>query len=260
LKELHLRHLMGADHRMVIVAFDHAAFMGVLPGLEDPGALLNQVASSGVDAVLTTIGIVRRYANQFGKLGIILRVDGGSSARCPDSGEIRKIFSIEEAVRLGVDAVACMGMIGFPEERSSLKNLAELSSETEEWGLPVMAEMLVKGKENHEVTADDVGFAMRIGVELGADLIKAPYAGPVQQFKEAVTCCYRPVVVLGGSKVDNEASLFESIQVSLEAGANGVAIGRNVWQHKNPAGFCRALVALVHENASVSQALKEISA
>jgi class I fructose-bisphosphate aldolase len=260
MKELHLRHLMGTDGRMVIIAFDHAGFMGPLPGLENPGSLLDQVASSGVDAVLTTIGVVRRYATRFGKLGIILRVDGGSTARCPVSGEINKLFSIEEAVRLGVDAVACMGMIGFPDERSSLNNLARLSAETEEWGLPILAEMLVKARDNQEVTAEDIRFAMRIGAEMGADLIKSPFAGPVERYREAVQQCYRPVVVLGGSKVDSEASLLESIQEALDSGASGVAIGRNVWQHKNPAGICRALVALVHGNASIAQALKEIEA
>jgi class I fructose-bisphosphate aldolase len=258
MKELRMNRLFGRDGRSVIIACDHAGFMGPLPGLDDPGYLLGQISGSGIDAVLTTMGVARRFASCFGKLGLILRADGGSTIRNSQTGQINCLFSAQDAVRLGADAVVCMGMIGYPEERSSLLNLAALSAEAAQWNLPVMAEMLVNGKDGHEPTAEDIGFAVRIGAELGADLIKASYAGPPEKYGAAIRACYRPVVVLGGSKVNEEEVLFESIQVALEAGARGVAIGRNVWQHTDPAGMCRALVSLVHGGASVTSALKEI--
>ncbi len=96
---------------------------------------------------------------------------------------------------------------------------------------------------------------MRVGGELGADLIKTSIALPVDRFQKVLQTCYRPVVILGGAKVDDEAALLTTVQQAVQAGAAGVAIGRNVWQHPNPAGMCRALVALVHGGASVSQAL-----
>ncbi len=260
MKEHRLRRIFGPDQKTVIVACDHAGFSGPLPGLEDPGKLMDTLVDSGVDAVLTTFGIARRYASQMGKLGLILRMDGGSSIRAVEMGTLRNQFSMEDAVRLGADAVICMGMIGYPEEAASLANLAELTSQSAQWNIPVVAEMLVKGRDGSPLKAEDIGFGMRIGVELGADLIKASYVGPVDQYKEALRSCYRPVVVLGGEKAKNEASLLESIAEALDSGANGVAIGRNVWQHSNPGGICRALVALVHHGASVSQALKELGA
>jgi DhnA family fructose-bisphosphate aldolase class Ia len=258
MKEFRLRRLFGADGRTVIIAFDHASFMGDLPGLENPGALLDELCSSGVDAVLTTMGVARAYCGRFGRLGLILRADGGSSVRSPTTGAIQLLFSVEDAVRLGADAVICMGMIGFPEEPSSLRNLATLCAQSAEWSLPVMAEMLVNGQDGKDATPEDVGFAMRIGVELGADLIKAPFSSPIERYRSALASCYRPAVVLGGAKVDEEARLLETVQMALEAGAAGVAIGRNVWQHPDPAGMCRALAALVHGGASVGSALTEI--
>jgi DhnA family fructose-bisphosphate aldolase class Ia len=152
-----------------------------------------------------------------------------------------------------------MGMIGMPEEPSSLQNLAALSSEAEKWGMPLIAEMLVQPKEG-SCTPQDVGFAMRIGVELGADIIKASFVRPIEDYREARKACYRPVVVLGGEKAKSEREMLQGIYDALEAGADGVAIGRNVWQHADPAGVCRALVALVHDGASVDEALKEIEA
>ena len=260
MKELRLGRIFGRDGRAVIVAFDHAGFMGPLPGLEQPGTLIDVLGQSGVDAVLTTRGVAARFAAKLGKLGLILRADGGSSVASPVQGSLRPLFSVEDALRLGADAVICMGMIGFPEEPSSLQNLAQFTAQAQAWGLPVVAEMLVKPKEGESVTPKDIGFAMRIGAELGADVIKASYARPLDAYRLALGACYRPVVVLGGEKVKDEAEMLQAIADALEAGASGVAIGRNVWQHANPGGVCRALVELVHGSGRVEKALKEIKA
>jgi DhnA family fructose-bisphosphate aldolase class Ia len=257
LKELRLERIFAKDCRTVIVACDHAGFMGTIRGLEQPERLIDALVDSGVDAVLTTMGIARRFGSRMGKLGLILRVDGGSSSRSPALGSLHTLFTVEDALRLGADAVISMGMIGYPEEPSSLQNLAALSCQSEQWGLPLIAEMLVQPKEG-KVTPQDVGFAMRIGVELGVDVIKASYCTPVEDYIEARRACYRPVVVLGGEKVNDEREMLQVIHDALAAGADGVAIGRNVWQHSNPASVCKALVALVHGRADVEEALQEI--
>lgn len=257
MKELRLRHLFATDRRTVILAMDHAGFMGPSRGLEDPGALLDKVNATGIDAVLTTAGIASACRTHFGHLGLILRVDGGSTVKSPQSGTIQQLFTIEDALRMGADAVACMGMIGFPEEPSSLKNLSALTAQSTAWNLPVLAEMLVKGK-NGEPTPEEVGFAMRVGAELGADLIKAQPAQPFDEYQTAMQSCYRPVVVLGGAKIDDELALFESVNKALDAGASGVAIGRNIWQHPDPGGMCRALVSLVHGGRTPAEAYQEL--
>ncbi|HWQ46450.1 MAG TPA: hypothetical protein VN376_06260 [Longilinea sp.] len=258
MKEFRTSRIFAKDGKAVIMACDHAGFMGPVQGLGDPGALLDKAADAGVDAILTTMGIARRYSDKFGNMGLMLRVDGGSSMRSPVMGDLHRIFSVEDALRLGADAVVCMGMIGFPEEPSSLKNVVELVSQAAPWEMPVMAEMLVKGKDGAPVTIEDIGFAMRIGVELGADIIKTSYASPAEEYAGALKTCYRPVVVLGGEKAKSERDLLTSVADALKAGAKGVAIGRNVWQHKDPGGVAKALVRLVHEGISVDEALKEI--
>jgi class I fructose-bisphosphate aldolase len=257
-RERRLQKIFAQDGRTVIVACDHAGFMGTVKGLEKPGQLITNVKEAGVDAILTTKGIARAFSSELSNLGLILRADGGASMRSPVMGSLSIVCSVDEACSLGAHAVICMGMIGFPEEPSSLHNLAELTEDGLRCGMPVMAEMLVKPKEGESVTPQDIGFAMRIGVELGADLIKASFARPVEDFRTALQACYRPTVVLGGEKAKDEREVLQGIADALEAGASGVAVGRNVWQHSNPAGICRALVALVHRGASVNEAMKEI--
>lgn len=257
---LRARRIFGPDGRSVIVALDHAKFMGPQAGLEDPGRLIAAVAEAGADAVLTSYGVASTFGGCFGRMGLVLRADGGGTTRNPKPGELRRVFSAADALRLGADAVICMGMVGFPEEASSLRVLSDLVAECAGWGLPVMAEMLAQGKDGAPATAADIGYAARIGIEHGADWIKTNYAGPAADYRAALRGCYRPVVVLGGSKANSDAALLESIAEALDAGASGVAIGRNVWQHADPAGLTRALVALVHAGASVSTALAALQA
>lgn len=251
--------LFDTDGRIVILAIDHAAFMGPMPGLERPGDLITTASQAGVDAVLTTFGVASKFGASLGRMGLILRMDGGATIRSTSPGDLRRLYSVQDALRLGADAVACMGMIGYPEEAGSLRVLTELAAGSAEWNIPLMAEMLVKAKGESPVTAADIGFAIRVGVELGAAFIKAPYAPPANEYSAAVQECYRPVVVLGGSKGKDEVAFLETIAEALQCGARGVAIGRNVWQHPNPAGMCRALTAIVHGGASVAQAAKEVS-
>lgn len=161
-------------------------------------------------------------------------------------------------MRLAADAVAVMGFVGQPEESASLANLAALAGQCAPWGLPVLAEMLLVGAGGRPPTGDDVAFAARVVAELGADLVKVPYAGPGPAFRQAVAACPCPLVVLGGERAPDAAALLATIAQAMDAGASGVAIGRNVWQHAHPEGMMRALVALVHGGATVEGAAREL--
>lgn len=253
------RRIFADDGRTVIVAMDHTAYFGPMAGLEHPGEVLKSVVGAGADAVLTTGGIAARFGDQLGRAGLILRADGGSSQRDPQPGGLRRTLSVERALRLGADALACMGMVGFSEESASLRVLTDLVDECGRWRLPVLAEMLVKGGDGNPPTAEDISFAARVGAELGADFIKTFYTAPSDSYRVVTDTCYVPVVVLGGAKADDDRAVLQAVAEALAVGAAGVAMGRNVWQHANPAGMTRSLVALVHGGATVDEALEEIS-
>ena len=255
MNQIRMRRIFAADGRTVIVALDHAAYFGPMTGLEQPGKVLQTVVEAGADAVLTTAGVVARFGDCLGRAGLILRADGGSTVRDPQPAGLRQVVSVERALRLGADALVCMGMIGFPDESASLRVLTELVDEGSRWGLALLAEMMVAGKEGKAPTAEDVAFAARIGAELGADFIKTSYIGPPEAYRTVLASCYVPVVVLGGEKAADDRAVLEAVAGAMEAGAMGVAIGRNVWQHPDPAGMVRALVALVHGGATVDEAL-----
>jgi DhnA family fructose-bisphosphate aldolase class Ia len=245
-KTVRLNRLLRADGKTVIIALDHGiAGMSPLAALEHPGNLIPSLISAGADALLVTPGLARNFCHLFGRAGIILRIDCGPTALTGEWSETRPALSVEDAQRLGADAVAAMGIVGAPGESASLHALAQVASHCERCGMVLLAEMLPGGFSASQVSAEQVAVATRLGAEIGADLVKIRYSGSPDSFRKVTSASYRPVVVLGGSK-QSEQQLLSATRDALEAGGKGVAVGRNVWQAADPAAITRSLVETVH--------------
>jgi class I fructose-bisphosphate aldolase len=243
------------DGRSLVVAMDHGSGLNVYPALTDPARLLDALVMAGADAVLTTPGILKQFFNHIKGVGVILRADGGSSELTRGSSAHRLLYSVEDGLRLGADAVACMGFPGSPWEIETLENLAALTGQCQVWGVPLMAEMIPGGFANPDHhTAEKIRLAVRIGIEMGADCIKTKFVGPPAAFQQVIEHAYRPVLVLGGDKTDDERSLFEMVKTALDTGAAGVVMGRQIWKHTHPQSIVKALNRLIHHNASVEEA------
>jgi DhnA family fructose-bisphosphate aldolase class Ia len=120
-----------------------------------------------------------------------------------------------------------------------------------------MAEMLPGGFENPRElwTPEKIADACRIGAELGADFIKTAYTGDVDSFARVVEQVYVPIVVLGGTRTEEPRDLLELVHGAMQAGACGVACGRNIYQWEEPTRMVQALAAIIHDGASVDAAL-----
>ena len=249
-----LNRIFGPDGRTVIIALDHGLIDGPCPGFERPGETISAIVAGGPDAVLTSYGIARNFASELGRVGLILRSDGSkSNLGSPSAGSVGQFFGAEEALRVGADALAVTALPGSPAEADTLDNLARTIGEAHRWGLPVLAEMVPGGFDAPpELRGPDaVAVAARLGAELGADFIKAPYC---EDYATVTASTFAPVVILGGSK-GAEADTLANIRAALDAGAAGVAMGRNVFQSADPTAMTRAVVAVVHADASVEEAL-----
>jgi class I fructose-bisphosphate aldolase len=254
-----MNRLFRDDGRSLTVAMDHGGVASVYPALADPPRVLEAVVAGGADAILTTPGILKEFVRELKSIGVILRVDGGTTALAGESTGYRRMMSVTDALRLGADAVACMGFPGTVWEGETLGNLAALVAQGQRWGVPVMAEMLPGGFINTAIqTMENIRLAVRIGIELGADLIKTKYVGPPESFLQITRNAYRPVLVLGGPQ-GTERELFTMIKNALDHGAQGVVIGRNVWGHTHPRAMVMALSQLIHDNVSVEQALDTVA-
>lgn len=246
--------IFGPDNRAVIIALDHGLIDGPCRGFERPGDTIAAVVAGGPDAVLTSYGIARRFAAELEPVAVIVRSDGSeSNLGSPSSGSVGKFFGTEDALRVGADALAVTAFPGSPAEADTLRNLARTIGEAHRVDLPVMAEMVPGGFDAPSELrgTDAVAFAARLGAELGADFIKAPHC---DDFARVAESTFAPVVILGGSK-GSEAATLATIGAALDAGAAGVAMGRNVFQSENPTAMTRAVVDVVHNGATPQDAL-----
>jgi DhnA family fructose-bisphosphate aldolase class Ia len=249
-----LNHIFQPDGRVLIVAFDHGMIDGPAPGMEQPGRTLAQIVRGGADAILTTFGVATRFAREIASLGLILRLDGGGTKLGKMDGPGARFYSVEDALRLGADAVAVSAFPGSAKEEATLETLARVIAEAHAWGLPVMAEMVPGGFDSGPEfrTPESLAISARVAAELGADWVKIPYTAG---FEQVTGGCYVPAVILGGSKKGSERSLLETIRASLLAGGAGVAIGRNIFQAEEPAAMTAAVAALLHQEASIDEAM-----
>ena len=249
-----LNHIFRDDGRTLIVAFDHGMIDGPAKGMEQPANTLTQIIEGGADAILTTFGMATRFAKEISPLGLILRLDGGGTKLGKMDGPGAQFYTIEDALRLGADAVAVSAFPGSPKEEATLETLARIAREAHAWGLPVMGEMVPGGFDSGPEfrSAASIAVSARVAAELGADWVKIPYA---EGFEQVTRGCYVPAVILGGAKKGSERTMLETIKASLLAGGVGVAIGRNIFQADNPAAMTAAVAAILHQNASVDEAI-----
>jgi len=234
----------------VIVAMDHG--MGGVPeGFRDPGQLLSKVLEAKPDGVLLNAGLARRFGHLFGRRdapALVLGIDqvihsapgGPAETHWPQT-------NVEEALRLGADAVKSMLIVGNADLASMAQNMAYLSQAAElcrRWQIPLMIEPYLWGTK---VPTDPAARAAmnadgaRVAVELGADLLKVEVPAVSETLREIVATSPVPVVVLGGPRRPTQRETLADVVAAAEAGAVGLTIGRNAWGYPDPGTMIRAL-------------------
>lgn len=257
-KQLRLRRLLGPDGRGVVVPMDHGVSDGPVAGLERPVDALARVRAGGADSIIIHKGLVRALAPQLGSLGFWLHVSAGTALN-PDPNDKRVVATVEEALRLGADGVSCHVNVGAKEESRMVEDMGRLATECDRLGVPLLAMMYPRGHEirnPHDLKL--VAHVARLGYELGADVLKVPYTGAPETFREVVRAVDAPVLISGGPKAETDRAFLSMVHGSLEAGGAGVSVGRNLWQHKDPTGITRAVARLVHDRVGLEDALHEL--
>lgn len=256
-----MNHIFQPDGKTFILAMDHGSNFSVLPAMKHTSKLIHDLALAGADAFLSTVGMADKFADSFCGKGIILRIDGGVSFLGDHTKPTQVLVHAEDALRLGADSVIAMSFPGSRFEHEILSDFERAVLDCHRWGLPVTGEALPRGfeKADDARTPENITFACRQAVEMGADIIKTNYTGDMESFHELTESVYAPVVILGGAKKVPERELLQEIHDALEAGAAGIAMGRNIWGHENPARYAAAIAKLIHEGCSVDAALNELT-
>ncbi|MBI5014023.1 MAG: fructose-bisphosphate aldolase [Deltaproteobacteria bacterium] len=254
-RERRLRRIFKREtERSLVIAVDHGMALGPMTGIVDLGKTVGDLDATGkVDAWLITKGMYTYSFAPAGDPGVILRASGGATIAGPELTREGLTSSVEEALQLGVDAVATSAFLNSPYEHETLVNMAQLATECRRWDVPLLGVMGL-GKTNEEKKKDPRFMALgaRVGAEHGADIIKTYYTET--DFDKVVAGCPVPVMIAGGPRCDTDLDTLRMIHGALQAGARGIVMGRNVWQSAHPAALLAAVHGLIHANLSVNEA------
>ena len=239
----------------VIVPMDHGVSLGPIDGLIDMRKTVDDVANGGATAVLMHKGLIRFSHRTFGKdIGLILHLSASTDVGVTSREKIL-VAGIEEALKIGADAVSVHVNVGAETESHMLYDLGVVSEECADWGMPLIVMAYPRGpsiKDSYDPTM--VAHAARVATELGADIVKCSYTGDIRSFSKVVEGALAPVVIAGGPKVKSDLDVLKMVYDSLQAGGKGVSIGRNVFQHRNVELMTRAISDIVLKGASVKEA------
>jgi fructose-bisphosphate aldolase/2-amino-3,7-dideoxy-D-threo-hept-6-ulosonate synthase len=253
-KKRRLKRIFRDDGRTVIVPMDHGVSVGPVAGLVNMQEIIDKLQAGGADAVVLHRGIAKHV--DVAKAGLIVHLSASTRLSSDPNNKVQ-VCSVEEALRIGADAVSVHINVGAQLENKMLEKLGKVADDCDKYGVPLLAMMYPRGpKVESEHAPDLVAHAARLGVELGADVIKTNYTGTIETFKEVVRACNVPVIIAGGPKAETVSEVLQLAHDSIEANGSGLSIGRNVFQHKNSALMVHALSAIVHNNVSVEEALR----
>jgi len=241
--------------RTVIIPMDHGVTVGPIRGIKNVREAADLVAAGGADAAVVHKGAASFGHRGYGRdLGLILHLSASTNLG-PDPNNKVLVATVEEALKLGADGVSIQVNVGAEDEARMLVTLGDTSRKCQEWGMPLLAMMYPRGRKiEDEHRADYIAHAARVGAELGADVVKTSYTGDPDSFREVVEGCPVPVVIAGGPRTDTEAEFLEMVAGAIGAGGRGVAIGRNVFQHRDPTLITRRISSIVHQGATVEEA------
>ncbi len=242
--------------KTVIVPMDHGISVGPIDGLKDMKQAIQKVAEGGANAIVEHKGLVGEGHRGHGKdIGLIIHLSASTSLSLYPNAKTL-VCSVEEAVKLGADAVSIHVNLGNGKEKEMLNDFGKVSYDARTWGMPLLAMIYPRGeniKDEYDVKV--IKHAARLGEEMGADIIKVSYTGSVETFNEVVSGCSVPVVIAGGPKMNSEREILEMVKGSIEAGGAGVSIGRNVFQYKDPKVMVQAISHIVNEGGSVDEGM-----
>ena len=233
------RIFVGEQKRCLLSPLDHGGWLGPVKGIDNPQKIVAAVIKGGANALLFSPGFYKAVAPIVPpSVAIVLRLS--LTAGLSEQGtQETPIASLETALRMDADAIAVSVFFGRDGDIDIYRWLAALVDAAQQYEMPVVAEMMPPGDRFYQ--AEAIAHAARIGMEIGADVIKTNYSGTVDSFKQIVASAPVPIIIAGGPKGADDSTV-QMVRDAAAAGAAGVAIGRRVWQAEDP----QAVTADIH--------------
>lgn len=240
-----------------IITNGRALFLAYDQGLEhgpsdfndeniDPNFILETGIKGGFNAVIFQKGVAEKYYPVGSQVPLIVKLNGKTNLVEDQDPYSPLLCSVDEAIKLGAAGVGYTIYVGSEFENKMTSEFSAVVREAHTKGLPVVGWMYLRGKSILNKNVKDLtAYAARMGLELGADIVKIKYPGDLESLKWAVEAAGKTRVVVSGGEKGDEAQFLEMAKNVMKAGAIGMAVGRNIWQNDNPLEITKKLKEIV---------------
>lgn len=216
----------------------------------NPLYILDIAKKGNYQGIVFQKGIAEKYNSEIkkSKVPLILKLNGKTNLY---KGEplARQLCSVNEAIKLGAAAVGYTVYIGSQHESLMFQEFEKIEREAHAKGLPVVLWVYPRGKSiKNDVSRENMSYAARTALELGADIVKLKYGNNKEDLKWAVKSAGRTKVVVAGGTKKNDSEFLKQVKDIMSSGAAGIAVGRNVWQNPNPLEITRRIQKIIWQD------------
>ncbi len=224
----------------------------------DPAFVIDIANKGGFDAFAVQKGLAEKYHEQI-EVPLLVKLNGKTKIYEKEP-VANQNCSVERAIKLGASAVGYTIYIGSAHEAEMMKEFGSIEEEAHDAGLAVVLWIYPRGEfVKNDTTREMVAYAARTALELGADAAKVKYTGDRESFAWVVKSAGAiPVYMAGGPKTKSELEFLGHVSAVMEAGASGIAVGRNVWQSNDPLGTSKLLNQVIIDGKSPEKLLKTV--
>ncbi|OGH19196.1 MAG: hypothetical protein A3F31_01740 [Candidatus Levybacteria bacterium RIFCSPHIGHO2_12_FULL_38_12] len=216
----------------------------------DPEFILKIGLDGKFNAIIFQKGIAEKYYSSELKneLSLIVKLNGKTNLVKDQDPYSPLLCSVDEAIKLGAVGVGYTVYPGSEFEAKMTEELATVVREAHAQGIPVVGWMYPRGKNVPNPTDPEIiAYAARLGLELGADIVKVQYPGSLESLKHVIQSAGKTKVVVSGGKKESEEEFLETARIVVKSGALGMAVGRNIWQSKEPLEVTRKLKEIIFD-------------
>lgn len=250
--------------RGVWIPIDHGVSDYPVEGLVDIESTIKSLISAGVDAIIAHKGLVGHYSKLCENSNTSMVIHLSASTRHGGSESTNKVLvgGVDEVRQRGGIGVSCQVNMGSEKEPEMMERMGEISRQALLHGLPMFGMVYARGPNLNIMENDSTkgnAHAARLAFELGCDAAKTVWTGDKQSFAKITNAVPIPLLVAGGPSTGDSRAILTMIRNAMDAGASGVCMGRQIFGHPQVESIARAIVMLVHQDASVDEAIMECS-
>ncbi len=250
---------LATNGKTLMLAYDHGLEHGPSDFTDrnaDPSYILEIARKAKLNGIVLHKGIAEKYYNKKIDVPLVLKLNGRTRL---EKGEpiSTTLCTVREAIKLGASAVGYTVYVGSKYEPQMLLEFANIERETKQYNIPLIAWMYPRGKAIKKLDREILGYSARIGLEIGAEMLKLQYTTS-RDLRYAVKMAGKAKVLVAGGEKQSSLSIIKEAKEIMNAGASGMICGRNIWQHKNPLAIAKSLKKIIINSCSVKDAIKKL--